>query len=122
MADNYVGTTNIAQHAGANLAGVGAFLLPIQILSANVHVRTSGIFDGDIKINVGRANSDFIPRMSGNQGQEIAEVVSCLIGILVHLPVGGHQLFAGHDCPFKISYAWLTQCTNCLMHTCLVTA
>ena len=59
--------------------------------------RALGGFDGHIKIDVGRADDDFVAGMAGDQGQEVAEEIAGLIGILVHLPVGGHQLFAGHE-------------------------
>ena len=51
----------------------------------------------DIEINVGRAHDNFVASVAGNQGEEVAEKVARLVGILVHLPVGGHHLFAGHE-------------------------
>ncbi len=58
--------------------------------------RTFGGLNGDVKINVGRADYDFVASVTGNQGKEVMKESPGLLGILVHLPVGGHHFFARH--------------------------
>ncbi len=88
----------------------------------------------NIEIDVGRADNDFVAGVAGHQGQEIVEECLGLLGVLVHLPVGGHQLLSAwiplwklwHEAlesvkrrytwvvrglrPRKMTSGWLTSC------------
>src|SRR5258706_6571815 len=94
MADDDVGAADIQQHGGADLAGIGALLFPVQILRADGYVRTLAALNRHAKIYVGWADDDFVPRVAGNQGQEVMKKCLRLLRVLVHLPVGGHQLLS----------------------------
>src|SRR3984893_15453915 len=96
MADDHMSAAHFQQHGGTDCAGVGALFFPVQILRADRYARTPAALNRNVKIDVGRADHDFVPGVAGNQGQEVKKKGPCLLGILVHLPVGCHQLFAGH--------------------------
>ena len=55
-----------------------------------------GRFDRGLQIDERRANDDFVACVPGDQGQEIGEKSTGLFGRLVHLPVGGDELFSFH--------------------------
>jgi len=83
------------------ISPVGALLFPVQILRADGYVRTFAALNRHAKIYVGRADDDFVPRVAGNQGQEVMKKCLRLLRVLVHLPVGGHQLLS-HESSLEI--------------------
>src|ERR1051326_4394251 len=85
-----------------SLPGECPLLFPVNILTANSHVRPLGRLDRCRQIKKRRAYHNFIARVSGNQRQEFAEEVASLVGRLVHLPVGGHY-FCSHESAFRIN-------------------
>src|ERR1700756_2637106 len=93
-----MGGANCQQHASADLAGVGAFLFPMNVLSTNRHVGALGCLDRGGQIDEGWANHDLVPLMSRNQGQRIAEEITSLVRCFVHLPIGSND-FLSHRVP-----------------------
>src|SRR3977135_4044554 len=111
MADYDVGAADIQKHGGADLAGIGALVFPVEILCADGYVRTLAALNRHAKIYVGRADDDFVPRVAGNPGQEVMKKCLRLLRVLVHLPVGGHQLLSHESLSLEIlaRSAWFVE-------------
>src|ERR1035441_1378745 len=99
VSDDDVGYTDREQNAGADLAGEGAFLFPMEILRADGYVRALGRIDGGIERKEIWADDNFVAVVAVDHRKEIAEEVTGLVGCFVHLPVGGEE-FLSHEGPF----------------------
>src|SRR4029077_10584592 len=53
--------------------------------------------DRRAQVDVRRTNHNLVTRVASHERQKIAEVVTSLAGVFVHLPVGSHHFFAGHE-------------------------
>ena len=93
VSDDDVGDADGDQHAGADFAGVSAFLLPVHVLRADGNVGALRGMDGNIERKISGADYDFVAVVTVDQRQEFAEEVAGFVGRFVHLPVGGDEFF-----------------------------
>ena len=75
VSDDDVGDADGVEHAGANLPGKGAFLLPVDILRANGYARSLGRMDGSVDGQVGGADDDFVAAVTVDEGKKLAEEI-----------------------------------------------
>ena len=104
VADDHVGAADSHQHAAGDFAGVCALLFPVEVLRADGDVGAlAASIAAAISIKGGQTtiSSRVWPATRG----EIVEEGLGLSGCLVHLPVGGHQLFSGHGILWQKSRA-----------------
>jgi hypothetical protein len=103
MANDRVCAADFEQHAGGNLARISAFFFPVQVLRSDGHVRSLYGVDRSTKVNVWRADNDFIAIMIRDHGKKVAQEVASLVWRLVHFPVGSDE-FLSHEDPFSVWY------------------
>src|SRR5271165_2892262 len=90
MPDDRIAASRLHQHAGGNLAGVGAFLLPEDVLRGDANLRALGGFHGGVNIREWRSDDHVAVFYSGHQRQQRGEKRARLRLIFVHLPVAGN--------------------------------
>src|ERR1700683_774170 len=82
---NHIRTTRRAYHRTRNLAGICAFLRPVQILRANLYIRSARGSDRRFDINQRRANYNFAVRRPVHQPTESLAKSQRLGRVFVHL-------------------------------------
>ena len=92
MADNHILNAEVGQHIGGNLAGEGAGLLKVDVLSANVDVGALGHLHSGDQVGEGNADDDLAAGVL-HSGNQLADEGLGLGGSLVHLPVAGNDSF-----------------------------
>src|SRR5262249_62054616 len=97
VSDDAGGAARRQQHAGADLAGVGTFFFPVNILRADGDTRVLRRRDRNMQVDKGWTHDDFIAIVSGDEGQEVPEEVATLIRGFVHLPIGGDDFFSHEE-------------------------
>ena len=90
-------TPTASSMAGADLAGEGAFLFPVDVLARRWRrCEPLAACDGGVNRKVIGADDDFVAVVAVDQRKEIAEEFTGLFGGFVHLPIGGEE-FLSHE-------------------------
>src|SRR5271157_3158534 len=103
VADDGIAASRFHQHAGGNLPGVGAFLLPEHILRGNLDGGALGGLDGGGYIRKGRSDNDVAVFHSRHQRKKRGKKRPRLRLILVHLPVAGDYPAAFYGAHLSVS-------------------
>src|SRR5437016_12840725 len=93
---------NGMQHGCGDFSCIGAFSFPEDILPANPKLASTNSFYHRGQTDIRRAEDNLIPRMVLYQWQEGRDEVARSIGRLIHLPVGGDELFS-HEVKPKLT-------------------
>ena len=96
VSDDDVGASRGQQHSGGDLTGIGALFFPEQVLRSDFDPRAVRALLNGGNGGKWRADHNFIPSVAAHLRQKRLHKFHGLGGGLIHLPVGGNELFSGH--------------------------